>query len=124
MFTAICRKMAYRHTGRFDQSALPKLDSRCEVVKGDQFNYSRNKDGSISKGSKEALNVNAFIEMLDNVEASLRKMGCGIYKGVAGLDPYRKGTTTACDQCDYASICRIDRWTHRYRVLGEIEEES
>lgn len=118
------RRFAYRHTGRFDQSALPKLDSRCEVVKGDQFNYSRNKDGSISKGSKEALNVNAFIEMLDNVEASLRKMGCGIYKGVAGLDPYRKGTTTACDQCDYASICRIDRWTHRYRVLGEIEEES
>jgi ATP-dependent helicase/DNAse subunit B len=33
------------------------------------------------------------------------------------VDPYRKGAATACDYCDYATICRIDPWTHPYRRL-------
>ena len=24
----------------------------------------------------------------------------------------------ACAQCDFRSICRIDPWTHRYRMLS------
>ena len=40
-----------------------------------------------------------------------------IYSGAAQVAPYRKGAVTACDQCDYRSICRLDPWTHRYRVL-------
>ena len=35
--------------------------------------------------------------------------------------PYRKGTMTACKRCDYQSICRIDPWTHRFRVLKKEE---
>ena len=46
------RKRAYRHTGRFDASVLPKLD---RVGAADQFSYQRNKDGSLRKGSVEAL---------------------------------------------------------------------
>ena len=55
--------------------------------------------------------------MLDSVETSLRGFGDKIYAGVAEVSPYRKGSSTACDHCEYQSICRIDRWTHRFRVL-------
>jgi len=118
------RMLAYRHIGRFDAQYLRKLDSRPEATKGDQFNYSLNKDGSISRNSREALETKGFLAMLDAVEAGLKEMGQQVYGGVAKIDPYRKGLMTACDQCDYQSICRIDPWTHNYRVLRKIGGEK
>jgi ATP-dependent helicase/nuclease subunit B len=118
------RMLAYRHTGRFDAQYLRKLDSRPEARKGDQFNYSLNKDGSMSRNSREALETPDFLAMLDAVEAGLKEMGQQVYAGVAKIDPYRKGLMTACDQCDYQSICRIDPWTHSHRVLRKMGEEQ
>ncbi len=46
------RKRAYRHTGRFDAGALPRLD---RAGAADQFNYRLNKDGSVRSNSPEAL---------------------------------------------------------------------
>jgi len=49
----------------------------------------------------------------------LKMMGQEIFSGLAKVSPYRKGATTACDQCGYQSICRIDPWTHTFRVLNK-----
>ena len=119
---ARARQLAYQHTGRFDAQYLRKLDQRPDAVKGDQFNYTLKQDGTISASSREALGTADFIALLDAVEANLREMGRAVYAGVAKVDPYRKGTVTACDQCDYRAICRIDPWTHSYRVLRKAEE--
>ncbi len=108
------RREAYRHTGRFDAGALEKLDS---ANTADQFKFSRNKDGSVSKASKEAMPRAEFLKLLDGVEAQLRTIGESIFSGAAQVDPYRKGTVTACDYCDYRPACRIDKWTHPFRVL-------
>jgi len=118
------RKLAYRHTGRFDASVLRKLDRRPDVKQGDQFNYRLNKDGSLRANSTEALDRIEFDKLLDGVESQLREMGQAIFSGTASVDPYRKGKTTACDQCDYRAICRIDPWVHRYRVLRAAAEEA
>jgi ATP-dependent helicase/nuclease subunit B len=108
------RKRAYRHTGRFDASALPKLDS---VKAADQFNYQIKKDGSVRANSVEALSRAEFEKMLDHVEAQLTEMGRAIFSGETKVDPYRKGSATACEFCDYRAACRIDPWTHQWRVL-------
>jgi ATP-dependent helicase/nuclease subunit B len=108
------RRRAYRHTGRFDASALPKLD---RLGAADQFNYRLNNGGTLRKGSVEALPREAFDGLLDRVEAQLREMGRAIFSGAARVDPYRKGAETPCEFCDYRAVCRIDPWTHRYRVL-------
>ena len=113
------RKRAYRHTGRFDASVLPKLD---RLGTADQFGYQRNKDGSLRKGSTEALPRVEFERLLDRVETQLREMGGAIFSGVAKVDPYRKASETPCDYCDYRAACRIDPWTHRYRVLRAAKE--
>ncbi|HUA67159.1 MAG TPA: PD-(D/E)XK nuclease family protein, partial [Candidatus Saccharimonadales bacterium] len=116
------RRMAYRHAGRFSTDALPKLDNRPDAVAGDQFNYRRNQDGSLRKGSGEALPRAEFELLLDQVETKLTEMGRAIFAGVASVDPYRKGSQTPCEFCDYRAICRIDPWTHRYRVLRALSD--
>ncbi|MGA3283950.1 MAG: PD-(D/E)XK nuclease family protein [Verrucomicrobiota bacterium] len=115
------RKRAYRHTGRFDASVLSKLD---RLGAADQFSYQRNKDGSLRKGSVEALPRAEFEKLLDRVETQLREMGRAIFSGVAKVDPYRKGSETPCDFCDYRAACRIDPWTYRYRVLRAPPKET
>ncbi len=111
------RKLAYRHTGRFDAGVLSKLDQRPGGRESGQFNYRLNKDGGLHGGSREALSSADFRALLDAVETTLEKMGQAIYAGVATVDAYLNGRFTACDQCDYRAICRIDPWTHNYRVL-------
>jgi len=118
------RRLAYRHTGRFSVDALPKLDNRTEAKAGDQFNYRRNQDGSLKKGLVEALPRPEFEALLDRVETQLTGMGRAIFAGAAGVDPYRKGTETPCRFCDYRAVCRIDPWTHRYRVLRATPRET
>jgi ATP-dependent helicase/nuclease subunit B len=108
------RRKAYRHTGRFDAGVLGKLDS---ANMADQFNYRRNNDGSLRKGLVEAMPRLEFERLLDGVETQLREMGERIFSGAAQVDPYRKGKQTPCEFCDYQSVCRIDKWTHPYRIL-------
>ncbi len=110
------RRLAYQHAGRFDASVLAKLDNR-GVSQGDQFNYRRNKDGSLAKNCREAMPAEDFAALLRATEENLKRMGGEIFAGAARVDPYRHRRTVACDQCTYQAICRIDPWTHRYRTL-------
>jgi ATP-dependent helicase/nuclease subunit B len=112
--TGATRKRAYRHTGRFDIGALSHLD-RAQVA--DQFNYRLNKDGRLRSDSVEALPRAEFEKLLDRVETQLREMGRTIFSGALPVAPYRKGRETPCAFCDYRAVCRMDPWTHRYRVL-------
>ena len=116
--------MAYRHAGRFDARALRFLDSRQEVKTGDQFNYRLRSDGDLYKNSREAMSTADFEALLNSVPANLQQMGRQIFAGVAKVDPYRKGSITACQQCDYRAICRIDPWTHIYRILRKPRPEA
>ena len=111
---ADARKLAYRHNGWFDAAALDKLD---RTHAHDQFNYRLNQDGSLRKGSTEALPRAEFVALLDGVETRLQEMGRAIFSGDAKVDPYRKGTETPCEFCNYRAVCRIDPWTHPWRVL-------
>jgi ATP-dependent helicase/nuclease subunit B len=115
------RRKAYRHTGRFDAGVLDKLD---RTGAADQFNYRLNADGSLRKGSTEALPRVEFEKLLDGVETQLHEMGERIFSGAAQVDPYRKGKQTPCEFCDYQAACRIDKWTHQFRVLRAAKAET
>ena len=116
------KKLAYRHTGRFDGGHLRKFDHRQDASLGDQFNFRLNKDGSLSSKSSEAMECKEFTRLLDQVEEQLRGLGERIFSGNAAVDPYRKGQQKACDYCDYRAACRVDEWTHQWRVLRASEE--
>jgi ATP-dependent helicase/nuclease subunit B len=114
---ATARKFAYQHTGRFDVRVLRQLDSRPDVRQGDQFNFRTTHSGRIHRGSREALPTAEFQALLDEVEQNLKDMGTRIFSGVTAVAPYRKGTETACGQCSFQSICRVDPWSQPFRVL-------
>lgn len=111
------RKLAYRHSGRFDTRALPQLDCRTDVQEGDQFNYRLTNNGKINKNCSEAVATAEFEGLLQEVGKNLRAMGQQIYAGRTEVEPYRIGAQTACEHCTYQAICRIDPWTHSFRVL-------
>jgi len=115
--TGQARQLAYRHTGRFDAGTLRWLDARPGVREGDQFNFRLTNTGRLHKNCREPLPTVQFEALLDSVEEDLKEMGQRIFAGIASVSPYRRGLTIACDQCDYRAICRIDPWTHRFRVL-------
>jgi ATP-dependent helicase/nuclease subunit B len=117
------RQLAYRHNGRFDAGELRKFDRR-EVTKGDQFNFRLNKDGGLPSNSAEAIPCKEFTALLDEVEERLRGLGEKIFTGAAEVDPYRKGSQTPCEFCDYRAACRIDEWTHEFRVLRAEKTEE
>jgi ATP-dependent helicase/nuclease subunit B len=120
---AEARKEAYRHTGRFDASKLPQLDASGDL-RGEQFNFRLTKAGQLYANCAEALSPGEFAELLARVEGQLREMGRRIFAGEAQVDPYRKGTHTPCRFCDYAQVCRIDPWTHEYRVLRKADDAA
>jgi ATP-dependent helicase/nuclease subunit B len=112
------RTGAYRHLGKFDYGVLRKLDSR-DIPKGDQFSYQLREDGQPFKGRGDGMNSEQFVELLNTTEENLKRMGASIFEGVTEINPYRKGQTVACGQCDFQPICRIDPWEHKYRSLQE-----
>jgi ATP-dependent helicase/nuclease subunit B len=114
------RKMAYKHAGRFDLNFLRILDSRDEKS-GDQISYRLKMDGQPYSSSVEAVESTAFTGLLKQVEMNLKDMGKRIYEGETAIAPYRKGSETACDHCDYRSICRSDPWTQKYRSLKKAD---
>jgi ATP-dependent helicase/nuclease subunit B len=114
---AEARRRAYRHAGRFDAAWLRTLDTRPTAATGEQFNYRLTDKGAIHGTCREPMDSHAFGRLLDGVADRIRVMGRRIFAGDIRVDPYRRGTTSACDHCDAQGICRIDPWTHKYRVL-------
>lgn len=110
------KPLAYRHNGRFDADHLSKFDRR-GVAKGDQFNFRLNLSGGLPSNSTEAIPGKEFAQLIDQVEKQLQTLAHKIFSGAAAVDPYRLGAQTPCGFCDYRAACRIDPWTHAWRVL-------
>ncbi len=119
--TDAVRKLAYQHSGRFDAGYLESLD---RTHAGDQFNYQLNKDGSVRSNSAEALPRGELDALLGAVENQLCDLGGKIFSGAAQVDPYRKGAQTPCEFCEYRAACRLDEWTHPWRVLRATKKDE
>jgi ATP-dependent helicase/nuclease subunit B len=111
------RAEAYQHQGRFRLDALPLLDAGAPAHRSGQFRYRLKKSGEPMSTPPDLLSPERFLELLAGVEQHLRQAGQRILDGDIRVDPYRRGSEKACDQCDFQAICRIDPWTHRFRPL-------
>jgi ATP-dependent helicase/nuclease subunit B len=111
------RRKAYQHTGMFDRDVLNRLDNRPEAKSGDQFKYRLKKNGEPYRNSRDICDSTRFFALLDQVEQTLKQFGRRIYAGEAAVDPYQKKNDRPCQRCAYQAVCRIDPWSHRYRLL-------
>jgi len=110
------QRTAYQHSGRFLADELAHFDRR-DVLKGDQFKYAKNKDGNFAKRGNEAFPAAEFETLAEKIEDHLRDYGRRIFGGEVAVTPFRIGTATACDYCDFRPGCRFDPWTQPYRNL-------
>ncbi|HWD21010.1 MAG TPA: PD-(D/E)XK nuclease family protein [Verrucomicrobiae bacterium] len=113
---AASRLLSFQHAGRFDFSHVRKLDASGASV-GTQFNYRIRNDGQPHANNADAMRGENFLELLDDVEAQLRRMGREIYAGAIRANPFQKGDEHACDKCASQAICRFDAWSEPYRML-------
>ena len=115
---AEARLAAYQHRGRFIRELLPEFD-RDAIARGsgDQFSFRLKKDGGLYANSTDPVAAQTFNALLDGVEQQLVSMGNTIFSGDISVNPYRHANKTPCEYCDYASVCRMDRWTHEFRAL-------
>jgi ATP-dependent helicase/nuclease subunit B len=115
------RLAGYAHEGMFDSTYRERLDNRGEK-KGDQFRYHFTDKGVPRGGAKnDGREPEAFHCQLEETRQRLITIGNEIFAGAAGVAPYMlgKGSSreTACERCDYRSVCRFDPWRDSYRVL-------
>ena len=110
------RTSSYQHSGRFLADALEQFDNR-RVSAGNQFKYRKNKGGELSERGTEAMPGPDFEALLARNEAFLRQHAEAIFAGELGVKPFRTSRETACERCDYRSICRFDPWSQPYRFL-------
>jgi ATP-dependent helicase/nuclease subunit B len=113
---------AYKHSGRFDLAALRHLDNRGAAV-GTQFNYRLKNNGEPYANAPGPMDHEEFQAMLRQVEENLVRMGREIFAGAIELNPFQHGAKRACDHCEYQGICRIDPWTHSFRILRRGDNE-
>ncbi len=116
---SVLRK-AYQHHGSLDSEHLDLFDSGALSTgqASGQFGFTMTPKGNLRKGGSVAVPAETFQKVLDQTEALVRQMGEEIFQGRIEVAPYRKGSSeTACDQCDYRSVCRFNPWVQAYRIL-------
>ena len=118
------RPRAFQHVGCFDISSLRQLDSRSEILTGDQIHYQLKRDGTPKKNAWNVMAPDTFKSTMQRTEASIQMMGNRILSGEITVDPYRHSNVLACDYCPYPTVCRIDPTEHQYRTLSRPEKDG
>ncbi len=106
-------RQGFQHAGRFDATFYNKLDPRGTKEQFKTHHASRNQ-----------LDPAAFRGLLTRAMDNLRRFGKEIYSGAIAPAPFRKGSETACNFCEYAAICRFDPWTQAFRALKPPAKDS
>lgn len=106
----------FKHSGRFNLESMHLLGAGCDSGK-EQFNARFKKDGGIYANCHDPLPGDSYESLLALARTNLTQMGRRILDGEIALSPYKLKSEKACQFCDYSAICRIDAWTHQWRVL-------
>ena len=122
--TAVNRAKAHTHRGLFRSDALAQLD-RLHDKENCTGQFLASRRGKSPRRYTDAIPPDAFQNMLDAVKTMIRDFGQRILAGDVSIDPCATGTAkVACDDCAYASICRINRSKHLYRQLAPLSGAS
>jgi ATP-dependent helicase/nuclease subunit B len=100
------RRSSFQHSGRYNEARYAQLDS---LDLGEQF--------ASHHATKNAVPAADFHQLIDDVEKHLREFGRRILDGAVEIAPFRKGSETACDYCEFHAVCRFDSWTEPFRKI-------
>lgn len=120
----LAREMRFRGLLLEDVELIRNMDK--ELGSGQTYlPVSLNKDASISRLSS-TLNREGFFSLFNHLDRLLQTIGKGLRTGVIAVAPVKNGNRTACQVCNYHSICQFDRQLpgNRYRILTPMSREE
>jgi ATP-dependent helicase/nuclease subunit B len=104
--------------GPFDNSAIDILDSSVEAGQSSAwFKIALTKEGKPHAIANGGLEHELFAATLNEGLQIMRRIAREIKEGHIAPLPFRAGTTTPCDTCDFKSICPFDRQRGIYRSI-------
>ena len=106
------------------ESIVSMLDTAFEEH-SDVIPVDRKKDGGY-KASSSTGSVEDFSIISNYVNYKIREIGNQIMDGKIALDPYEKEKRTACDYCNYKTLCGFDKKIPGYemRELDKVSAEA
>src|SRR5690606_34001311 len=100
-----------------DHSLAPGQRSRV-------FSVSINKDGNISKTSRDVVAAAELQKMLDLVKQRLADLADRIIAGEVAVAPYRLHDQSPCASCGYRSLCRFQPGIDSYRFIDPVDRAT
>ena len=70
----------------------------------------RKKDGSFSEGFSSCASKDEFKTLTEYVNKALCDIGNEIFSGNTDISPIKNGKQTACDYCEFSSICGAGKY--------------
>ena len=95
-------------------AAFSKLDGTDLVATQGSIS---SKTGEMNRRTKTIFNEQEFNTLFAYCENLMKKAFCEILSGQVTPLPYKDGQKTACENCDYQSICLFDADLDAYRVV-------
>ncbi|MBQ3226647.1 MAG: helicase-exonuclease AddAB subunit AddB [Clostridia bacterium] len=81
------------------------------------------KDGTLSGSQSKSATMEQMDKLKKYMKRTLTQIGQEILSGTTNILPYRKGTHSGCDFCEFKSICGFDPSSGAYRYLPQIADE-
>ena len=111
-------EVALKHRGLLAAEVADRLQGG-NAPDPTQFALRRKKDGAFAAGG-DAVSSEILTSRLDEAQDQIRTLGMQILDGTVSVTPYRHGQATACDYCEYQSVCRFEPATTAFRALKPV----
>jgi len=118
-------KPNYKAKGIFDGRYTEQLDK--SASKNSEFyNFYVTKDGQPygSYGNRGVLKAADFESVLQFAGKKIVQLAQEILHGTIDVHPYRLGTESPCQWCDYRSVCRFDWQVNNYNSLATLSKPA
>ncbi|MEQ8174441.1 MAG: helicase-exonuclease AddAB subunit AddB [Syntrophomonadaceae bacterium] len=120
----MAREMRFRGMVLEDVELLRNMDKELESSPG-YLPVNLNKDTTVSRLSS-TLDRESFNGLFNYLDRLLQNIGRELKNGKIDIAPVKSGNRTACQICQYQSVCQFDRRLpgNRYKVLTPLSREA
>jgi ATP-dependent helicase/nuclease subunit B len=108
-----------------DATTVKLMDDELETGYSELLPVALKRDGSFYSSSSVVTNEQWDV-LRHSVRTTISRIGSAIQAGEVSIEPYRMGTKTPCQYCDYKAVCQFDAQFegNDYRKLSKPSKEE